>query len=64
MDAKILLAYMGLPSWVPNLLDDWKSLPFDTAYHIRNWEDCIGENVFSFGGRNKSILQVRGRRVG
>ncbi|TVY41418.1 Heterokaryon incompatibility protein 6,OR allele [Lachnellula subtilissima] len=54
----------GLPSWVPNLLDDWKSLPFDTTYHIRNWEDCIGENDFGFGGRNKSILQVRGRRVG
>ncbi|TVY48830.1 Heterokaryon incompatibility protein 6,OR allele [Lachnellula occidentalis] len=54
----------GLPSWVPNLLDDWKALPFDTIHHIRNWEDCLGSTDFTFDGRDKSILQVRGRRVG
>jgi hypothetical protein len=55
----------GLPSWVPNLLDDWKALPFDTTIPMTWWQDNQGATDFAFEGElgeRSSVLRARGRR--
>jgi hypothetical protein len=54
-----------LPSWVPNPLDDWKALPFDTEIPMTWWNDNQGATDFIFEGElgeRSSVLRARGSK--
>jgi hypothetical protein len=54
----------GLPSWVINLLDDWKFRPFWVDPHsISSRDEFSGTPYFKFEGDDNAILNVRGRRL-
>jgi hypothetical protein len=54
----------GLPSWVINLLDDWKFRPFWVDPHlISSRDEFSGTPYFKFEGDDNTILNVRGRRL-
>ncbi|KAH6667995.1 heterokaryon incompatibility protein-domain-containing protein [Halenospora varia] len=56
----------GLPSWAPNLLDDWKCQPFETTI-AQSWvQDMRGATdfVFVFEGGGECILRTKGRKGG
>jgi hypothetical protein len=48
----------GLPSWVPNLLDEWKARPFkfDKHYYI----EPARTPDFTFDGEDSLVLQAKG----
>jgi hypothetical protein len=49
----------GLPSWVPNLVDEWKARPFRTGWH--RTEVIAGEPPhFTFEGEDGRVLRARG----
>jgi hypothetical protein len=54
----------GLPSWVPNLVDEWKARPFPFT-HQRHWvEVTAGEDPdFIFGGGGDGTIRARGHRL-
>lgn len=52
----------GLPSWVPNLLDEWKEQPFRTKGRPDN--EIEDNPDFTFEGEENCVLQVKSRRVG
>ncbi|KAH8665022.1 heterokaryon incompatibility protein-domain-containing protein [Tricladium varicosporioides] len=56
----------GLPSWAPNLLDDWKCQPFETTT-VQTWkQDMRGATdfIFVFEGGGECVLRTKGRKDG
>jgi len=52
----------GLPSWVPNLLADWKARPFEV--HSRRYSPPVTDfSEFTFEGDNECILRAKGCRI-
>ena len=52
----------SLPSWVPNLLADWKARPF--AVDTQRYSPPVTDtSEFTFEGDDKCILRARGRRI-
>ena len=54
----------GFPSWVPNLLVDWKACPFGAKNPVSEVPPTSGDMNFGFDRKNNSILLAKGRRVG
>src|SRR5947207_13726907 len=52
----------GLPSWVPNLLDEWKAQPFTVQRPLEK-VTFDEEPDFTFGGDGNNILRVKARRI-
>jgi Heterokaryon incompatibility protein (HET) len=51
----------GLPSWVPNLVDEWKARPFPPQLH---WQEVVGDQDPDFTFENDNmVLRAQGRLI-
>lgn len=54
----------GLPSWVPNITDAFKAIPFQNPIRSSDLGHAGGDMVFGFDKKDDSVLQANGRLVG